>query len=164
MNELGVIGKVDSVDDPLDAMHGRARLPAIIGFTIGSWAGNASQKSSLLYTPELKITAIQDFEPTPDADSWRKIGLTSGKTIYFKTNRLVNLLSGEQQKAADEVIDLINNEYSAKRVPIMDKDTQVQKGIKYIVPSYGGTAVDLSSVNLTVLLHGNLVLQCKHAR
>lgn len=116
-------------------------LPLMVGSMIQSWIDNISQKSSLLYVPELKITAIQDFEPTSDSNSWRKIGLTSGKTIHFKTSRPIDLLSKEWEQTTDEVIDLINNEYSVKRIPIKDKDTQEQKGIIYIIPDYSGTAV-----------------------
>jgi len=113
----------------------------MIGFTIGSWVSGISEKSQLLYLPELKITAIQDFEPTSDSDGWRKVNLTSGKTIYFKTSRPIDLLSNEWERTTDEVISLINNEYSVKRLHVKDKDTQQQKGVIYSIPDYSGTAV-----------------------
>lgn len=116
-------------------------LPLMIGSMIGSWIDNISKNFPLLYVPELKITSVQDFEPTYDVDSWRKVGLTSGKTIFFKTSRPIDLLSKEWEEATDEVIDLINNEYSVKRIPIKDQDTQAQKGVIYNFPEYYGTAV-----------------------
>lgn len=82
---------------------------------------------------------MQDFKPD-NSMSWRTVELTSGKTIYYTTSRPMDIIN-EYNKVTDEVISLINNTYSVKKISVIDKDAKSEKGVIYDYPDYYGRAV-----------------------
>lgn len=115
-------------------------VPPIIGFTVGSWVDALTRQFPLLYTPELNVTQVQNFEFKYKPNEWSKMDVTSGETIYFTVNR--RIANGDEYNSVTrEVLDIINDTYSVKKTDVIGRDTKETKGVSYNFPSYKGTAV-----------------------
>ncbi|MDD5174009.1 MAG: hypothetical protein PHV48_04210 [Candidatus Omnitrophica bacterium] len=124
--------------------------PIIIGVAVSSGVNSVMEKISFLYTPELKILSIQNFEYRYKPAYWSSVDLTSGEKIYFSLSRQYK--GNEWKKVTDEVISLINNTYSVKKIDVIDPDTKTKEGVRYTFPDYYGTATYGQNTQLGTLI------------
>ena len=101
-------------------------VPPVIGFTLSSWADNLTQRFPILYTSELKITQVQDFEFKYAPQYWTSVNLTSGKKIYFAMNRAISG-SDEYKRATDEVLNILIVHIQQKRFQLLTKIPKQKK-------------------------------------